>query len=115
VEEEHESDSVVYAYRDNTFVDTDANDDPFSRNSVERFLPRHVSLRIVAQAGIFTTQPDIRSDLRLDRRVVRIIIPAQFRRPLKSMLYKYGIHRATLFPGLDGLAKHIEWLRTNVF
>ena len=29
------------------------------------------------------------------------------------MLYRYGIHRGTLFPDLDGQARYIEWLTTG--
>ena len=42
-------------------------------------------------------------------------IASDFRRTLKSQLYKYGIHRASLFLDLDGLATHIEWLRIDNF
>ena len=115
VEENHDADSVVYAFRDNTFIDIQTNADPFSCTTVGRFLPQHISPRIVAQTGVFTAHPDIHADMCTDRRIVRIIIRKEFRQAFKSMLYKYGIHRAALFPDLDGLAKHIEWLRTGVY
>ena len=115
VEEEHDGDSAVYGYRSNTAIDTAEHPDPFVRPTVDRFLPRHVSPRIIAQNGVFTSHPDVKVDLRTIPAVVRITIKHEFRRSLKAMLYKYGIHRASLFPDLDGLSKHIEWLRTNVF
>ena len=30
------------------------------------------------------------------------------------MLYHYGIHEASLFPGLDSSAHHIEWMKRDV-
>jgi hypothetical protein len=46
-------------------------------------------------------------------RVASIGVPAAARKQLKHTLYRYGIHRASLFPDLDGTARHIEWLRTD--
>lgn len=115
VEDEHDSDSVVYAFRDKTHVDVAQWGDPFSRSEIDRFLPPHVSPRIIAQNGMFTAHPDPSLDMRLHPKVWKFVIRHPFRRKLKSILYKYGVHRASLFPDLDGIAKHIEWLRTDVF
>jgi hypothetical protein len=113
VEEPHDGDSAVHAFRENTAVDFVEFSDPFDRPEVERFVPRHVSPRIIAQTGIFTSHPDPDADFRSDKRVVTLIIPAATRRKMKHILYRYGIHRASLFPDLDGVTKHIEWLRTD--
>jgi FRG domain len=115
VEEDCETTSVVYAYQANSFIDIIEEPDPYKQEEVKRFLPRHISSRITAQVGIFTIHPAPRADFRKDKRLATIIIHQSFRRQFKSILYKYGIHRASLFPDLDGLARHIEWLRTDVF
>jgi len=115
VEKEHDCDSAVYAFRGNKYVNTEKHKDPFAETTVGRFIPRHVTRRITAQTGLFTIHPDPRADFRSDSRVSRLVIKNNFRKPLKHILYEYGIHRASLFPDLDGLSKHIEWLRTDVF
>jgi len=114
VEEEHEGDSVIHVYKERHYIDTTKYPDPFKRERVGKFIPNHVTARITAQAGVFTFHPDWKSEFRptqLDRLILRD--RNGFRRELKHILYKYGIHRASLFPDLDGLATHIKWLRTK--
>jgi len=40
-------------------------------------------------------------------------IAVVIRLTLKKTLNKYGVDRFSLFPGLDGLASHIEWLQSK--
>ena len=101
VEEEHDGDSAFYAYKIGTSLDLDAHPD---------FSPSHLSQRITAQLGLFTIHPNPSVPMRLDK-LHEYIIDASFRRDLKFILYRYGITRASMFPGLDGLASHIQWLR----
>lgn len=115
VEERHDGDSAVHAFREKTAVDFIEYTNPFDRTEVERFVPRHVSPRIIAQTGLFTAHPDVEVDLREDKRVVTLILPAATRKKMKHILYRYGIHRASLFPDLEGVAKQIEWLRTDSY
>src|SRR5262249_43591132 len=101
-------DSLIYVLKVHETVDVEDEKDPFAVGAVKWFFPNHVTLRITAQSGLFTihpkpAKPDEDSD------VDHLIIPGERRREIKRDLYKFGIHRATLFPGLDGLARHIEW------
>ncbi|KQX90559.1 FRG domain-containing protein [Variovorax sp. Root473] len=114
VEESQGGDSAVYAYRSSKSL-KDKHQSPFDINSVERFIPRHVTRRITAQAGLFTAHPDPQQPFKNRAKVDRLIIDKAFRRDLKSILFRYGIHRASLFPDLDGLSKHIEWMRTDTY
>jgi hypothetical protein len=43
----------------------------------------------------------------------KVIIPNRIRPTLKKTLNKYGVDLFSLFPGLDALAAHIEWLQSN--
>lgn len=43
------------------------------------------------------------------------LVAHEFRRDLKFICYCYGITRASMFPGLDGLTSHLEWLRTEKY
>ncbi len=112
VEDEHDGDSLIYAFNNNRFIKIDENPDPFKRTKVGKFIPNHITPRITAQAGIFTIHPDPRQAYNSEE-IDHWIIPNKSRQELKRVLYKYGIHKATLFPNLDGLAKHIAWLRTD--
>jgi len=114
VEDEFDADSLIYAYPNRTFIVTTKYRDPFKRAEVGKFIPRHITTRITAQAGLFTIHPKPLEPF-LAPEIERIVIKRKFKRELKKILYNYGIHRASLFPGIDGLAKHIEWLRTDVY
>lgn len=114
VEEPHAGDSAVYAYRSSKSL-KEGRGSPFNINNVERFIPRHVTRRITSQAGLFTAHPDPTKPFGSRAAVDKLIIKQPFRKDLKSILFRYGIHRASLFPDLDGLSKHVEWLRTDTY
>lgn len=114
IQKEHDGDSCVYAFKSKTYIHIDKKPDPFTRDTVGKFIPRHVTGRITAQAGLFTIHPDPVMPF-TSPHVDRLIIKASFRKELKQILYKYGIHEATLFPDMDGLCRHIEWLRTDIY
>ncbi|MRS03750.1 FRG domain-containing protein [bacterium] len=115
VENAHDEDSVIYAFHSNKYINTEKHKDPYDVSKVGRFIPRHVTQRITAQTGLFTIHPEPEADFRKDKRIQRLIIRQKIRKNLKDTLYKYGVHRASLFPSLDGLSRHIEWLRTDVY
>lgn len=110
VEDDLPSDSAVYVYRNRYYLGTEDWPNPFEYNRVGKFVPAHVTERIIAQAGLFTIHPDPRKPFE-NEHVDKIVIPAEARRSIRHTLYQYGIHRASLFPGLDGLATHLNWLR----
>ena len=114
VENEHTAESLIYAYHVETALDLEVGIDPFSVAEVSRVSPRHITQRIIAQSGIFTVHPYPFDPFESDR-LDKLIISKGFRRDLKFMLYRYGVTRATLFPGLDGLSSHLEWLRTEKY
>lgn len=78
--------------------------------------PTHVHKRMAVQRGCFTIHgSDKRSFVEQfkqhpfsdDGRLVKLLIPATARGPLRKELTILGIKHATLFPDLDGLAKEL--------
>lgn len=114
VENKHDGDSVVYAFKDKAFIDSEKDSDPFRFGCVARYMPTHVTPRISAQAGLFTIHPNPKEPF-TSPNLKKITIKNGFRKKLKYILYKYGIHRASLFPDLDGLAKNITWRITDEY
>jgi len=114
VEKEYDGDSVVYAYTHDKFINTTRDSNPFAFDHVARFIPDHITPRIIAQAGLFTIHPKPKNPF-VSSMLSKLIIKQKFRRKLKFILYKYGIHRATMFPGLDGLASNITWRKTDEY
>ncbi|GAF82996.1 unnamed protein product, partial [marine sediment metagenome] len=79
------------------------------------FIPPHTNPRITAQSGVFTIDPSPDnpykgSEGKLEKLI--IVNKNNLRGEIKKMLYHYGIHEASLFPGLDTLTRHIEWMGT---
>ncbi|MBI5353363.1 MAG: FRG domain-containing protein [Chloroflexi bacterium] len=110
VEERFDGESAIYAYHNRYYISTDKHPDPFEYNKVGKFIPRHITPRIAAQDSLFTIHPDPYSPFESDF-IEQIKIPNEIRANLKWTLYQYGIDRFSLFPSLDGLANHIQWLR----
>lgn len=108
VEAEASGDSAVYVLKGEKFIDTELVS-PFELKHVSKYIPIHITPRITAQSALFTIHPDPAKALDSPS-VEKLLIPGSFRRELKRILYRYGIHRAALFPGLDGIADHIQWL-----
>ncbi len=81
-----------------------------------KYLPSSQTLRIVSQEGLFTIQPNVTTpladQLRADWQLDRISIPAAVKSEFLYQLFRQGIHRASLFPDIDGLAAHIRWQHT---
>lgn len=114
VEKEHDGNSAIYAYKIGKSLDLNLNPDPFKVDKISRFTPRHITQRITVQSGLFTIHPNPTEPM--DSTILdKYVIHHDFRRELKFILYRYGITRASLFPGLEGLAEHIEWLRTEKY
>lgn len=111
VEQEFDGNSAVYVLKDMKFLDIEKID-PFDVRKVSKFIPRHITPRITAQSGLFTIHPRPNVPF-VSKSVDKLIIANGFRRDLKKLLYRYGVHRAALFPGLDGIASYVEWLRTR--
>jgi type I restriction enzyme M protein len=89
---------------------------PFNVDKAYKYIPVHIVSRLIIQEGLFTVQPQIETplekSLRADWKLEKLIIPKELKKKMKYTLYRQGIHRASLFPDLDGLAKHLEWQHT---
>jgi hypothetical protein len=95
-------------------IDLGSFDNSFEVDRVYRYVPPHISPRLVAQAGLFTIHPDPLNPFDDDPHITRVIdIGDSARRKIKVALDRFGIHEASLFPGLDGHGAHIRWLRED--
>ncbi|MEA2002076.1 MAG: FRG domain-containing protein [Actinomycetota bacterium] len=108
VANDHDGDSLLYAFHSTRNINRERDPDPFKRDRVGKFVPDHVTPRITAQAGLFTIHPRPSNVFRSSK-IQRFVVSGESRFALKMNLYRYGINQATLFPGLDGLAAQIQW------
>lgn len=101
--------SAVWEYQSAGPADLAESPDPFRAASVLMLDPPHVSPRISVQSARFTVHPADRG-LTGEPAVRKFVIPQGARRPLKRELARMGITRQSLFPDIDGVAWHANWL-----
>jgi hypothetical protein len=99
---------LIYCVKDIPVVPIDKHDSPDYLDDVMLYYPPHVSPRIPAQSGVFTVHNEPDRIFQSDK-IKRIKIN-QSRLTFKLDLNACGIHRASLFPDIDGLAEHQTWL-----
>lgn len=108
-----EPDSVIYAWRcPKIDLSKLPPATPLKLKKVVRYVPRHITPRIKAQSGLFSAHPDPKAEF-TSPSLTQLIIPFCERAKIKKSLYRLGVHEATVYPDLDGAARHIEWLQTN--
>ncbi|WP_442961414.1 type I restriction-modification system subunit M [Pseudoalteromonas sp. CH_XMU1449-3] len=117
VEEKCSSDSAVYVFNDKKDpIKQDDIQNPLkvpNTEPVRRFIPAHTTRRIVAQSGLFTVHHQLNSEFKSEH-LEKIVIPNRLREKIKRQLHAYGINRATIYPGLDGISAHIKWAETEL-
>lgn len=94
---------------------------PFEHSKTLAFKPNSVTQRLISQNGWFTChafQKKSNSFVKLDinkkykEKLFKIRIKNEIREEVLTKLDTFGINEYTLFPGLDGLSKYLEW-KTN--
>ena len=112
-EDEKETEfSCIYIYNAKQLVKLSDTFKPFEIKKVKRFVPKHWDNRIISQAGLFTVHnepytPWEPTDL------TTVLIHKNVRKDIKKTLNRYGINSSSIYPDIDGVAKHIKWLRSN--
>ncbi len=103
-------DGAVYLFPSPGIINTTTHSDPFLVRTVAEFWPPHVTTRMAAQTSVFTIHPEPTEPF-MAQDAWKVVIPGSAKRAFTKILHRYGIHRGALFPGLDGLAAHIRWIK----
>jgi FRG domain len=83
-------------------------------NKLEFFIPDFVDQRIENQNGLFTVHPFPWTEVK-NSRISIVTIALQCRRELRRLLNRLGVNHSTIYPGLDGVANHVKWMRTDFY
>lgn len=106
----------------NYVIDTNSQS-PFEIKTTKIFRPRHVTPRLAAQAGCFSAHPFVRSkkrfvplerNSRYSKQLTKLRIPPECFQPMRFQLDRYNVNAASLFPDIDGLCEHIQWLNSEL-
>jgi hypothetical protein len=106
---DREACAVVYALPSPKELNASIVKTPFSGyEKVSLLNPPHSAQRIVSQDGVFTAFPN--PIVPMDKnKMRRILIQKADKRIFLKRLFRLGIHHASLFADLDGIAKHLAW------
>lgn len=110
VNENFESDGVIYAIYNNVSVNSKTYK-PYEIENLSIVRPKAVTPRITRQSGLFTIHP--LEDLIIKDKSFdffeKIVIPRECKKEILFKLNQFGVNYATIYPDLEGLAKHICW------
>jgi len=101
--------------------DEELEGDPFNTSATKVFQPRHITARIMSQSGWFTVHKyldgkgkfiPLESNTAFSKRLRKLEIPATAFSNLRRELDRCNVNGASLYGGVDGLCKHLNWLNT---
>ncbi|EJY0885098.1 FRG domain-containing protein [Vibrio cholerae] len=115
-----EKDAALYLYFPKTLLEEDKFDFREERE-IKQYIPRSVAARIVNQSGRFTYHPNPLQPIEfgeigepfIGQQLKRVIIKAHAKADIVDELNLYGINELGIFPDLDGLSAHMNWLKSN--
>lgn len=115
VEERPAEDGIIFAlHAPRKIPKAEFEKGPFAVSMPLKLLPRVVVPRLGVQEGLFTVHVNVEEPLTSDSRYGWTLegfrIPASCKMRVRYELYRSGMHRAALFPDLDGLARHLKWV-----
>lgn len=112
---EPKEDGCVWAYMPEFVVSaTGLKQSPFERKKIAMFRPSAVSPRIPRQSGIFSVhcpkQWVIEDEIET---LIRYKVPSKNKGEIMRELDFLGVNYTSLFPDLDGLSKHLNWIAAD--
>jgi len=99
---------IIYAIRDVPEASARDASKPFNMRSVRLYRPPHITTRIPAQRSVFTVHPDPTVEYK-PRSLKRWTVEPTTCGRIKHILSACAINESSLFPGIDGLSRHIRW------
>lgn len=112
--------AVVWGFnvpKEDIILSTD-DKDPYRGRTTKVFKPNHITKRISAQFGWFTIHKSnsdrkfvpFEQNAEYAQRLFKIKVDSRCFKECKMRLHNFGINSSSMYPDIDGLAKHVEWL-----
>jgi len=83
------------------------------------FAPAYLDARIVNQRGLFTVHPYPWAPLTAaalpGALLTKVCISWNYRRKLRKLLNVLGVNESIIYPGMEGVAKHLRWMKTDTW
>jgi hypothetical protein len=100
--------ALIYGAAGLPVLDPTRTTDPFNVTEVAIYRPRHIDVRIAAQRSVFTVHPDPTSAFDYPQ-LHAWTVSSKACRDLKMILDSCAINYASMFPDIEGLARHVGW------
>jgi len=104
--------SAIYIHKPEKLANLNSSFDPFGIDKVKRFIPKHWDARVISQGGLFTVHPNP-SEPWNPKNLEIVKIHYNIRKDIKINLNRLGVNAGTIYPDLDGISKHLKWLRSD--
>jgi type I restriction enzyme M protein len=102
-------DFAIYAYKSDFYENSSLVSDPFSiETDYIEVKTAHYSERMAAQRGFFTLHKKPNKAF-THKSLLFISFPSKAKAEILNELDFYGINKASLFPGIDGIAAYWAW------
>lgn len=89
---------------------------PFNLKTSTAFKPNQITPRLISQNGWFTCHKynpygfvKLNTHRQYRKKIHQILISNELSDEILTLLDKFGVNEYSLFPGLDGLSKFLEW------
>ena len=101
----------------------DDAENPFQIEKTKIFLPKHIEPHLVRQAGWFTVHALMKSRKRFvplennraySSKLTKLRIPPEAFKDMRFDLDRFNVNSAALFPDIDGLCAHIQWVNSRL-
>jgi hypothetical protein len=114
---EQDRDGVVWMLESERLEDiSDSEDDPLDVDHVKLVRPRHIVGRIASQLGVFTIHPLVNDEFTpiesLDAvrpLLKKLSVHRDCYYEIKRVLDRCGVNASSIYPGLDGLVRQLQW------
>jgi hypothetical protein len=114
--DDKEKDGAIFTYKYEMFVKPETVD-PFEIKKTIVYRPTSITERVINQNSIFTIHPkpfDPLESSSTKTTLQKWIIKADTKSDFLHELNLLGVNYSTIFPDLNGLAKHICWFYENI-
>lgn len=89
--------------------------------TIKHYIPRSIASRIINQSGRFTYHSDPSKPIEFDeigdpfdgQQLKKILIPKEIKEEIIDELNIYNINEIGVFPDLDGLSRHFNWMTST--
>ncbi|UCG57402.1 MAG: FRG domain-containing protein [Phycisphaerales bacterium] len=111
----------VLVPRPSDYAVASVKESPFKINRTKVFRPKHIAARLVTQAGWFTVHKFMKTEARFialesnktyASKLTKLRIPPRSFSDMRFELDRFNVNAATLFPDVDGLCTHVQWLNS---